>query len=275
MPLLIFASPKGGVGKTTLAAHVAALLARRGLSVLAIDLDPQNALRLHLGMNIRDDGGFCGWLDQGITWRAAVRETPYGVRLLPHGTIEAGRVLALQSSLIATPELLAAPMRDMLSDPRTVVVADTAPGVSAALVALQPLADLVVQVLLADAGSAAMLPPVVAQAQGRGTLAGRIAERTALVLNQVDLDEPLCVAVMEIVEPALGSRLIGAICRDPALVEALAERRLLLDGEAGAGEDLTLLADAIVARLRLDTGAGAAGGRQRRAFAALSDLGLR
>jgi cellulose synthase operon protein YhjQ len=275
MPLLIFTSPKGGVGKTTLAAHVAALLARRGLPVLAIDLDPQNALRLHLGMKIRDVGGFSDWLTEGVTWRAALRETPYGVRLLPHGTIEAMRVLKLQSALIAAPDLLAAPVREILSDPHIVVIADTAPGVSAALAALQPLADLVVQVLLADAGSAAMLPAVMAHAQGRGTLAGRTAERTAVVLNQVDLDEPLCVAVMEIVEASFGSRMIGAVCRDPALAEALAERRMLLDSETGAGEDLALLVDAIVARLRLDTRAGAPSGGQHGAFAALGDWGLR
>ncbi|MFL5273372.1 MAG: cellulose synthase operon protein YhjQ/BcsQ [Anaeromyxobacteraceae bacterium] len=37
------------VGRTTLAANLAAALARRGLSTVAVDLDPGDALRLHLG----------------------------------------------------------------------------------------------------------------------------------------------------------------------------------------------------------------------------------
>ncbi|MCU0862258.1 MAG: AAA family ATPase [Planctomycetes bacterium] len=41
MRTLAFFNNKGGVGKTTLVYHLAAMLAERGLSVLAVDLDPQ------------------------------------------------------------------------------------------------------------------------------------------------------------------------------------------------------------------------------------------
>ena len=41
-------SSKGGVGKTTIAANLCTALAARGQQVLAIDLDPQNALRFHI-----------------------------------------------------------------------------------------------------------------------------------------------------------------------------------------------------------------------------------
>ena len=47
MPLICVCSPKGGVGKTTLAANLAWALARAGSKVLALDFDVQNALRLH------------------------------------------------------------------------------------------------------------------------------------------------------------------------------------------------------------------------------------
>ena len=40
-------SAKGGVGKTTITANMAMALAG-GRNVVAVDLDPQNALRLHL-----------------------------------------------------------------------------------------------------------------------------------------------------------------------------------------------------------------------------------
>lgn len=42
---------KGGVGKTTTTANVAAALARAGHRVLVIDLDPQSHLSLHLGID--------------------------------------------------------------------------------------------------------------------------------------------------------------------------------------------------------------------------------
>ncbi len=83
MPLILVTSPKGGVGKTTLTAHIAAILVKHGQRVLALDLDPQNALRLHLGMSIRDEAGYANALDQQPRWQATVVETPAGVRLLP------------------------------------------------------------------------------------------------------------------------------------------------------------------------------------------------
>ncbi|WP_269799934.1 AAA family ATPase [Herbaspirillum huttiense] len=49
-------SPKGGVGKTTLCSALACSLARHG-RVIAIDLDPQNALQYHLGVSA--DAGSC------------------------------------------------------------------------------------------------------------------------------------------------------------------------------------------------------------------------
>ena len=44
-----FASIKGGVGKTTLAVHVAAALADSGQRTLLIDLDPQGHATLMAG----------------------------------------------------------------------------------------------------------------------------------------------------------------------------------------------------------------------------------
>lgn len=46
---------KGGVGKTTIAANVAGLLARSGWRVLAVDMDPQGNLGIDLGYAGTDD----------------------------------------------------------------------------------------------------------------------------------------------------------------------------------------------------------------------------
>jgi cellulose synthase operon protein YhjQ len=273
MSLIAFASPKGGVGKTTVAAHVAALLARRGHKVIAIDLDPQNALRLHLGVSLREERCFLSRLGTNPAWREALIETEYGVRLLAHGPVDPLRALELALLLTNEPQHLAEPVREMLAIPGVIVVLDTPPGPNAALAALMPQLDLMVMVLLADAGSAALIPQIASnRVLGRGTLGARAADRAVLVLNQVDDAEPLSDAVFDMARNALGQRMIGAICRDQTLAEALADKRLLLDGEPGAGEDLELLTDAIVKRLKIARPGGPSGGGSR-GFSAISEWG--
>ncbi len=273
MPLIAFSSPKGGVGKTTIAAHVAAILRGRGHSVLAIDLDPQNALRLHLGLAMSVEAGFMNQIDQAPDWRHVVVPTPSGVSLLPFGAVDPRRAVELSGALFAEPELLAAPLRAMLAQPGLVVVLDMPPGPTAALEAVLPLLDLICIILLADAGSAAILPSVVSgQVFGRGTLASRFVEKMGVVMNQADFASPLEAAVMDCAIRALGPRLLGAVCHDTALAEALAEKRLLLDGEPGAAEDLVVLVDRIVSQLKLPPPSPPPVGL---AFPALSEWGLR
>lgn len=47
-PTIAVSNHKGGVGKTTVTAHVAAALAAAGYDVLAVDTDPQGTLSMHL-----------------------------------------------------------------------------------------------------------------------------------------------------------------------------------------------------------------------------------
>jgi cellulose synthase operon protein YhjQ len=238
------------VGKTTLAAHVAAILARAGHQVVALDLDPQNALSLHMGLDLWQPDAFGAALPQRPAWRSALLDTQSGARLLPFGPTDANRAMEVSHRLLSQPELLADPVRNMLSVPGLIVIADSPPGPNPALTALAGLTDILVVVLLADAGSAALIPQIAGnRLLGRGTLAARMSERAVLVLNQVETGQPLSEAVLELAEVALGSRFLGVVCRDPSVAEALADRRLLTDAETGAGEDLFVLSETLARRL--------------------------
>ena len=273
MPLIAFVSPKGGVGKTTLAASVAAVLASKGHEVVALDLDPQNALRLHLGVPIHEETGFLSSLPDGARWTDCMRATRAGVTLLPHGHAEPKLALDLTRLLLEQPDVLAGQVREILATPGRIVVVDAPPGPSPAISAVLPMADLICVVLLADSGSASLIPSVASgRFLGRGTLATRAAAKAMLVLNQVDLGAPLSDAVLEFAQQAMGDRPVSAVARDPAVAESLADRRLPVEGIGPGSEDIALLAETIAKRLDLG-GPAPRDSRPKPSFSALASWG--
>ena len=83
MPIVTCASQKGGTGKTTTAAHLAACLAREhGQRVLAVDADPQTDLTFALGIDIDGlQGSLADVLVEGAALSAI--ETQEGFDLVP------------------------------------------------------------------------------------------------------------------------------------------------------------------------------------------------
>ena len=79
-------SQKGGVGKTTLTANLAAALNNDG-RVVCVDLDPQNALRLHLGVQMDEMDGLTRCTLEGRTWNTSLFQSPGSPEVLPYGTI--------------------------------------------------------------------------------------------------------------------------------------------------------------------------------------------
>jgi cellulose synthase operon protein YhjQ len=259
MPLICFASPKGGVGKTTLAANVARELARAGREVVALDLDPQNALRLPFGVPLDDRVAFTALLPARPDWRRCLRSTPSGVALLAHGACDMAAAMALAASVGAEPELLAAPLRDLLARPGLYVLADTMPGPSPLLAAALPLADLVVTVLLGDAGSASLIPAVESGASyGAAAQPPPGGAPVVYVLNQYDPRTRLGPAIAEAVARHLGRRLLGRVYRDENVAEALAAQKLVADyaPASKAAQDIAALAAALAGWLAARQGAG-------------------
>src|SRR5260370_30850632 len=92
MSLVCFCSPKGGVGKTSLSVNVAGVLARAGLRVLVVDLDVQNSLRLHLGVQLGDERGLAPSLVNGRSIREGVIAAGSNLLVMPFGQVSpAGR----------------------------------------------------------------------------------------------------------------------------------------------------------------------------------------
>ena len=50
MPVVVVANPKGGVGKSTMATHIAGYYASKGHSVMLGDADRQQSSKLWLGL---------------------------------------------------------------------------------------------------------------------------------------------------------------------------------------------------------------------------------
>jgi chromosome partitioning protein len=100
MVTIAVANQKGGVGKTTSSINLAAVLARRGRRVLAVDVDPQFALTRRLG--VQSHGLAKTVVDVLASWTGASEAALSGVHgmdVLP-GTRElAGVELALASEM--------------------------------------------------------------------------------------------------------------------------------------------------------------------------------
>ncbi len=250
MPLICFASPKGGVGKTTLAANVADALARMGHRVVALDLDPQNSLRLHFGVGLLDPRGYTASIAQHPDWRSALQPTPHGAGLLSYGPTDFRSSLQFAGQLTSDPTLLTDPLRDMLAEPDRIVLADTMPGPSAQLSAALGLTDLLVTVLLADALSVSLITSIEnGRAYDSGRVGGRPQEaRMGFVLNQVDPRTRLGGSIAAAVARHLGPRLLGTVYRDENVAEAVAAQKPVAEyaPASRAAADIAVLANEIV-----------------------------
>src|ERR1700761_1000001 len=247
MPVVCFASPKGGVGKTTLAANVAGQLARSGRRVIALDLDPQNAMRLHFGVALQDAHGFIVTLGRQPDWRNGLRPTSSGVSILSHGAVDLKAANQLSTDLATTPALLADPVRQIAAEPDTWLIVDTAPGPSPSLSALLPFVTLLVVVLLVDSASTSLIPAIES-----GAAFGTDNQVPwGVVLNQFDPRTRLGPVIADGAARHLQQRLLGTIYRDESVVEAAAAQKLAADyaPSGKAAHDIAALASGIVSRL--------------------------
>ncbi|RQR24884.1 cellulose synthase operon protein YhjQ [Burkholderia sp. Bp9143] len=242
MKIVAIASAKGGVGKTTLVANLAAVMAARGRRcVSVVDLDPQNALKLHFGVPLEMSDGLAHAGLDGLDWPPAVVD---GIVVLPFGVVGEADQRRFERLLDRDPSWLARGLATLGLGDDDIVIIDTPPGTSVYMRAALTAANFVLTVVLADAASYASIPKmrqmIDAYAATRADFAG-----DGYVVNQVDQSRELGRDVLRVLCDSLGAeRLGGVIHADEGVAEALACRTTVnhYDPRSQAAADLNACA---------------------------------
>lgn len=220
--VIVVVSAKGGVGKSTLAAALACAIKRSGGRTLALDLDPQNALCLHLGGN-EDWPGIAQSERADEDWQSLIRKGFSGSRCLAYGVVGESRRRALEQRLEHDRSWLARHLAQLALDEQDTLVIDTPPGATVYLAQALEIADVVLGVTLADAAaytSLNQLDRLLAPYLQRETPA-----QYKVVINQLDTSRQFSLDLCEVLKKRTGTQLLGVIRQDHVISEALAYDR--------------------------------------------------
>jgi len=245
MILIAVVSMKGGVGKTSTTANLAAAFAAElgDGRVAVLDLDPQNSLHLHFGLGTGLKEGVCRQSLTDANWSEVSFPSKFGVTCMPYGEASEPEREAFEVLLSEQPQWVWEQLTRAGFDDDHVVLIDTPPGPSVYLHQAFACVDVAVIVLLADAGSYATIPAMESWIDEIS--AQRPSLVSVYVLNQIDSTVSLNRDVSEVLRQHLGKRLarIG-IHRDEAVSEALAFQQPVLsyDPHSQATQDVKRLA---------------------------------
>ena len=158
MKTVALVSTVGGAGRTTLAAALAVLLARRARPVVAADLDPQNMLGAHLGLETFAPQGFGhAMAGRAEPWQDHTWRNSEGVLFAPHGETTLAERTQYEARLAAEPHWLAKALARIDFPVRGVALLDTARFPSQQAASAVQAADLVLCVTPPEPAACATL----------------------------------------------------------------------------------------------------------------------
>lgn len=244
MQVIAFISGKGGVGKSTLTANVAAGLVARKKRVLVVDMDPQNMQHIHLGLDPREIAGLAR---EGLSVES-VFESPFGVQFVPFGQVRESELEEFTAYLRQHPNWLRDSLDSFEPGSYDFVLIDTPPGPTVYLRQVMRAVQRVVLVALADAASLATIPRMLSLVEEL-TTARQKAVSCNILLNQMHHGSKLGHQVRKTVQRQYPELLVPMVVpRDAAVPQALAFERPALQYEphSPASQSLQGVADWLI-----------------------------
>lgn len=252
MNIIAIVSAKGGVGKTTFSANLSIALGRIGVPTVAIDLDPQDALRLHYGFFAPSDSGLAQATLTGTDWRTSMVSLSNDCELMPYGQVQEQSREAFEQLLKDQPLLLRDHIHSLGLPENALVILDTPPGPSVYLSQALTACNTALVVLLPDAASYATLPLMSSLLQ-RYCLNRQDFNDYTYLINQVDHSRQLNSDVAHVMRMQFGTRALPLVHQDQAIPEALACNQFVgdYDPHSRATGDLTAVCEQLLGRLQV------------------------
>lgn len=253
MVVLSVVSAKGGVGKTTLATNLASAFSLNNMGrIVVLDLDPLNAIGLHMGFNVREMDGVSRATLEQRSWGTCIFKHA-GTSLLPYGCVNEADRDALEMHLSKNPDWLLTGLRGLNLAGTDLVIIDTPPGASCYQRQALAAAHFTLVVMNADPASYATLPAMESliekYCEGRQAFIG-----SAYILNNVHPSSKLSKDMIKVLRANLPNRLVPALVhQDEAVKEALAFDQSVLKyaPNSEATGDILKLADWLLRQMKI------------------------
>jgi len=253
----------GGTGRTTIAANLAHTLAVAGHRMLAFDLDPQNQLALHFGV---DPDTRIGMGQPNVAVRDVVQflDRQLGAAVLPFGTLAEAALAEMEARIAEDDTWLRLRLEAFAPSDADFVLLDVPAGRGPWIRQALAVADQVIVVLAPTPASYASVPAtelLLAEALGH-----RGAAEAVYLVNGFDGRSVLQRDLVGGLRAALGERVLPmTIQRDESVPEALMQRRSILQhaSDSQVTADLGQLGEWLLARWSAAVAAQAAASTER------------